>query len=206
MSRIYRAVFSCTGTDGALMEPSVHYQTDVPLGGDEPDPSDVATGIWGHVGTTFLGCFSSYVTCHELVVLEETLPPDIGVAGAHAVGLNGTMSGSGDSLPAGVCPLLNIHTDTRSRSARGWTHMPYLQWADRCGHSAWDSAALSALQAFANLLADTIDLGSLIITHLNPVVYSRTRRTRAESPWTFKVTNVHANPAPKYLRSRTTSP
>jgi hypothetical protein len=51
-----------------------------------------------------------------------------------------------------------------------------------------------------------MSLGSILPTTLNPVVYSRTRHLRDTSPWTFRVTNVSVNPAPHWLRSRTTSP
>ena len=206
MSRVYRAVFSCVGDGGQLQEPSFHYKINVNALGSEPDASDVAAGIWDHVGTQFRGCFSSYIMVNELVVLEEVLSPDIGVAGSHHVGLRGTMSGSGDSLPAGVCPLLNVHTNVRSRSARGWTHMPYLQWADRAGISSWDTTAINALQAFADVMNDSIDLGAINPSQAVPVVYSRTRHERAQDPWTFDVTTVSVNHAPKYLRSRTTTP
>ena len=60
--------------------------------------------------------------------------------------------------------------------------------------------------ALAAKLDDSFDLGSIIITHVNPVVYSRTRRLRGESTWTFKVTSATANHQVRWLKSRLTAP
>ena len=206
MANIYRATFKCITDNGALVEPSLHYQTDVPLGGDEPDPSDIAAGIWGHLGSAFKACFSSHTTVQVLLVGQEVLPPDIGIAGSHDVNEVGTLSGSGDSFPDGCCPLVNLHTNVRSRSARGWLHLPPPRWADNVSNNVWSGSVVTAITAFRALLDDEIDLGSLIITQLNPVVYSRTRRQREETPYTFRVQSATLNPSVHWLRSRMTTP
>jgi len=206
VARIYRLTFKCVTSNGILVEPSLHYQTDLSLGGSEPDPSDVAAGVWGHIGTQFLSCFSAITTCQELLALEEVVPPAIGVAGVHSVGLPGTLAGSGDSIPPGLVPLINLHTDTRSRSARGWMHPPSPQWADRAGYSTWDGTMLSVLGDFASLLDDVITIGSVITTDLRPGVYSRTRALRGETPDFFHLVSASVNHTPKWLRSRMTTP
>jgi hypothetical protein len=206
VARIYRLQFECVTDIGTLVQPSLHYQTDVPLGGDEPDPDDVAAAVWGHVGTTFKNCFSSHTTVTAIAALEEVLAPDIGVAGTHTVGEVGTLAGSGDSMQDSVCPLINLHTAVRSRSARGWMFMPPPRWSDRWSVVGWDGTLQADLAAFCAQLDDVIDLGTLIITHLNPVVYSRTRRQRATSPWTFRVASATARTKAHWLRSRATAP
>jgi hypothetical protein len=206
VARIYRLQFDCVTDLGTLVMPSLHYQTDVPAGGDEPDPSDVASAVWSHLGSAFKACFSSHTTVTSVAALEEVLPPDIGVAGTHTVGEAGTLAGSGDSTPDAMTVLVNLHTNTRSRSARGWLHMPPPRWADRLSVSGWDGTMMTAIGAFAALLDDQLELGTLIITDLNPVVYSKTRRQREEDPFTFRVTSATGRTAAHWLRSRMTAP
>jgi len=206
VARVYRLTFQCTGANAELIQPSLHYQTDVPPAGDEPDPNDVAAGVWGVLGTQFLACFHNEVNVHDLVALEETLPPAIGVAGLHHVGLAGTLTGAGDWLPEGLVPLINIHTDTRSRSARGWVHMPNPRYSNFISNNVWSGGVNTALDAFAAKLDDSFDLGAVFPTHVNPVVYSRTRRSRGEDPFTFRVTGATARRTVAFLRSRMTTP
>jgi len=124
VSRVYRATIQCVDS-GILVYPSFHYQTDLTAVQSEPDPSDVAAGIWGHIGTAFTACCPSRLTINQLVVTEQTVPPALGVAGDHTIATAGTLASSGtDTMPTGLCPILNLHSNTRSRSARGWTFMP----------------------------------------------------------------------------------
>lgn len=196
----------CTLNDGTLVEPSLHYQTDLSDLQSEPDPSDVAGEVWAHLGTQFRACFSNHCTVHELVALEETLPPAIGVAGAHSVELAGTLTGSGDQIPSGLVPLINIHTDTRSRSARGWMFMPSPKYADEVSANVWGSGFTAVVNNFTALLDDVLSIGSINPSNINPVVYSRTRRSRAESPYTFRVISASLNPTCHWLKRRMTSP
>lgn len=206
MSRVYRATVHAEFNDGTLIEPSLHYQTDVPTGGDEPAPADVADGIWGVWGTQFLACCPPTVSVHDLVVTEQVLPPDTAVQGSKHVGLNGSIIGSGTGLPRGLVPIINLHTDTVSRNARGHICMPSpLDNSFLVGNN-WSSGMIAALDALAAKLDDSFDLGTIIITHVNPVIYSRTRRVRGQSPWTFRVTSASTNHVPHWLRSRMTSP
>lgn len=205
MARVYRVTIMAK-RGSTLIEPSLHYQTDVPGLGEEPDPNDVANGAWSVWGTQFLACCASDLHVDTVVALEETLPPDIGVAGVHTVNLNGTHSLGDEAMPSGMASLINIHTGTRSRSARGWLRMPYPPGSFNVNGDVWTSTYQSLLQAFADLLDNSFELGSVNPTTVNPVVYSKTRRQRAETPYTFRVTNATANPRVHWLRSRTTSP
>lgn len=206
MARIYRTVIQAHYLDGTLVEPSLHYQTDVPTGGDEPDPSDVAAGIWGHIGALVLACSNEQVVFDELVVSEETVPPAIGVAGAHTIGTAGTNSHGGQTLPKGLVAVLDKHTGTRSRNSRGNCRIAVPGSSEIYNAGLFSSSYLTTLANLCAVLADEIDLGSLIITQLNPVVFSRTRLLAAEDPVTFKVTSATANPVPHWLRSRMTNP
>lgn len=207
MARTYRATIKGhVVSDGALVEPSLHYQTDVALAGSEPDPGDVADAIWSHIGGGFLSLTSTQIRIDELVVLEQTVPPLIGVAGAHTINQLGTQSAYAGELPRALCPILNFHTDTRSRSARGWTFMPQITAAAYYSGGLWSAAFQTSMNDFAALLDDSMDLGAINPTHLNPVVYSRTRHLRGQDPYTFRVKTVKVNPRPGYLRSRLSAP
>src|SRR5215469_17598113 len=204
--RIYRATVSCTHSDGTLVMPSLHYKTDPPPLGDEPAPDDVASAIWGLIGDQLRACTTSDVTFHELVVTEEVVPPDLGVAGSFGGLGAGTGVFSDEALPHGLVPVLNLHTATRSRSARGWFRPASPGKASVVNGNVWTSAYMTILNNLAAVLDDDADMGSLTTTHLQPVVYSRTRHLRSEDPYWFDVTSGSANPRCHWLRTRMTNP
>lgn len=207
MARTYRCTLQAHYSDGTLVEPSLHYQTDLPDLGDEPDPSDVATGIWGHLGAEWQESCPTYVHIDSLVVTEMVVPPLIGVGGEHVVNADGTGSAGAEDLPRELVPLVNVHTDTRSRSARGNLRLAGVGDKSKIIARTFQAAYVTAVYTpFINKIPDEIDLGSLVITRLNPVVYSRTRHLRGETPYTFRVVGASLNPKPKWLRSRGTSP
>jgi hypothetical protein len=208
MARVYKCTFMGRFTNGALVEPGVHYQTDLSAGGSEPAPDDVANAIWGHIGIPFQQATSTYVTVDELVVVEQVIPPAIGVVGAHSVGAPGLLSPGDDALPREMAALISWHTNTHSRSARGHTFMPnpgastYLQ-----GDKTWVETIMAQLQAFANACLGLITVGSSPFeTTLRPVIYSRTRHLRGQVPFTFELSGATAKQAPTWLRSRGTVP
>jgi len=209
MARTYKATIRCRDDSGILIQPSLHYQTDVSVVGSEPDPNDVAAGIWAIIRDHFIGATPLDVTIDELVVGEEVLKPAIGASGSHPINVQGSFSTSGDRMPNACVAVLNRHTATRSRSARGWLMMPGGILADQQANGLWhtDGGYWTAwLVPLAALLDNSFDLGSVDPTHVNPVVYSRTRHQRGDSPYTFRVTNATANPQVRWLKSRLTIP
>jgi hypothetical protein len=146
------------------------------------------------------------ITVDALVVSEEVLPPDLGAAGVHVVGAAGTSTLSTEYLPRELVPIVNLHTDTRSRSARGHLALACPSGSSSIGVRVWTGAYLTAFQAFAAKLDDTFSLGVVGETTVRPVVYSKTRRKRALDPYTFHVVNATVNTRPKWLRSRGTTP
>lgn len=207
MSRVYRATLKCSYSDGTLIEPSVHYQTDVPLAGGEPDHQDVVDGIYDLLGTAFLNTLPVSVTFDDLVAAEQTIAPDIGVVGTHHVGAVGTGQGSGQLVPRALVPLFSLHTDVHSRSARGHFFGCSPGGTAPLESGLWASSGVQPyLDAFAALLDNSFDLGTAQITHVNPVVYSRKRHQQGASPYTFRVTSAVAKTRPTWLRSRLTTP
>jgi hypothetical protein len=206
MARTYRATVKAHYGNGILIEPSLHYQTDLSFIGDEPDPSDVAGGIWTLIGTAFLACCHSTIHVDELIVAEEVLKPDLGAAGSHIVNQDGTFSSGSSTIPHALAAVVNLHTATRSKSARGWCMMPSPLVAAALATDLWTGTYLTALQTLAALLDNSFDMGTIDITHVNPVVYSGTRRKRGEEPWTFRVTSSTVNPQTRWLKSRLSNP
>jgi hypothetical protein len=70
----------------------------------------------------------------------------------------------------------------------------------------WDPSYVASVQGFADQLDNSFDLGSLFPTHVNPVVYSRTRHKRGLTPYAFRITSALANEQPTWLRRRLTTP
>lgn len=191
--------------DGTLAVPSLHYQTDVPPGGDEPDPDDVATGVWGVIGTTYLAACRAF-TVHQVVATEQVLPPDIPAQGLKSVEAGGTLAGSDSNLPYGLVPIVNLRTDVASRSSRGHIVLPGPVDSTSFTAGLWNTAHQTAYNALAAKLDDSFDLGTLFITHVNPVVYSRKRHKDGLTPYTFRVSSASLNTTPHWLRSRMTKP
>lgn len=207
MARTYRVTFHCHHSNGTLVEPSLHYQTDVPTGGDEPDPDDVAAGVWTELGTQFLGALTGDVTVDTVVATEQVVPPDIGAQGAHNVNAVGVNSESDTKLPLALVPILNLRTHTVSRSARGYMTMASPRTSTSLASGgAWASGWIDLWTSLCNRFDNSFDLGTLIITHVNPVVYSRKRHRAGTTPYTFRVTAASPNARPHWLRTRTTSP
>jgi hypothetical protein len=205
---VYKATINAKVTStGALVMPSFHYKTDPPPLGDEPNPNDVADALWSHFGTAALACMDSGISVQELILTEEVLSPDIGTSGVHTVGANGTRStGAGHAVPRGITQVLDRHTGVRSRSSRGWTMWPGPLGSDDIAGNLFASGWDTAIDALCALLDDHLDIGTVTTTRVTPIVYSKTRRQRAENPYTFDVTTVTANRVPSWLRSRMTAP
>lgn len=209
MSRVYRVTFRAFDVDdNSLIQPSLHYQTDVPPLGDEPDPDDVASEVYDLVGTEFLACCSSRITLTELVAREEVLAEEetVPAVGRHGVNASGTLSYANGDLPRELVGIVNIKTGAAIRSGRGYITLPGPYNESFLSSRIWASTYFTVLAAFAAKLDDQGHIGTVQITDLNPVVYSKTRRKAGKDPWTFRVTGGVANARPHWRRSRGNSP
>jgi hypothetical protein len=209
VARSYRCTFFCRDLDdGTVIQPSLHYQTDLATGGDEPDGADVATGVWGVVGQEFLNCTPSRVEVDGLVVRSEEVPGSgvLPTEGFHSVGLQGNLAVLEGDLPRELVALVNIHTNVGSRSARGYITLPGPYGEGYLTLKQWAGAYATAGHAFAAKLDDSFSLGTVQAADVHPVVYSRTRRLKGFAPWTFRVTSGTFNLRPHWRRSRGTSP
>ena len=84
--------------------------------------------------------------------------------------------------------------------------MPSPHWSDFVSNNVWSGSGLTALNALAAVLDDSITESGTFPCTLVPVVYSRTRAQRAETPFSFDVSSVTLNPRVHWLKSRMTTP
>ncbi len=207
MSRVYRAsIVGHVNVNGALIISTLHYQTDVPTAGSEPDPDDVADGVWSTIGSHYLAATAARCTVDRVDVIEMVIPPALASGGSHVVNSAGLLTSTAGELPAALCLGINIHTETRSRSSRGFTHMPPCFDPTYSGGPVAAGTYLTKVQDMATVLDDSFDLGTFDPTHVHPVVYSRKRHRAGDDPFAFRVTTATVNPKWRYVRSRDTSP
>lgn len=215
MSKIWRfELESQDTTNGALGLSHVTYQTDVPLAGTEPDAAEILDHILDHFSSSAHNMSKWTVIMKQQVKLirarvREELDPtsgDIGEVAEEALNLSGgNGSETGDRLPSAMCIWLSYKTATASRSARGGTHLPPEMDADHLDVSGlWDSTIVTGASwlALAASILDPLDDVFQATGDINPVVYSRTRRGRSLSPYTFPITSVSISNRPRWLRRR----
>jgi hypothetical protein len=142
----------------------------------------------------------------RVTVVEQVIHPAIGAQGNHVVNEAGTADPGNADLPLALSPLLNLHTNVASRSARGWIFFPCVMDSALIADREWTVGIYNNMQDVAAVLDNSFDLGSVFPTHVNPVVYSRTRHKNGLDPHAFQITSASSARRPHYLRSRDTSP
>jgi hypothetical protein len=207
MARTYRAsIISHVNNTGAEIVSTLHYQTDLTFIGDEPDPDDVAAGVWSTIGSSYRAATVTRITIDRVDVLEMVIKPDLAAGGTHIVGLAGTLASPGGDMSQATCLGINLRTTTRSRSSRGFMHMPPPLDHQYSSGQGWTGGYLTLSQTVADTVDDSFDLGTINVTHVHPVVYSRLRHQEGLTPYTFRVTQGTITNKQRYVRSRDTSP
>ena len=168
----------------------------------------MAEGVWGKVGLAFLNVLPTRVRCIGLLARAEEIPGSgiIPVEAFRSVSSAGLLAVAEADLPRELVAIVNIHTGVGSRSARGYITLCGPYGEGYMTGKSWAGTYATAGHAFADLLEDSFQLGQANPSTVNPVVYSRTRRIRGQSPFTFRVTGATFNTKPHWLRSRGTSP
>src|SRR5215204_582242 len=218
MSRVYRYIIHCRkGTTNEDMISHVTYQTDVPIGLDEPSPETVLTKLNEHYstsGTDMVAIRNLLDNSSKLVrtlVSQEVAPGSPDAPATHEANFN--LNGLGgavptDALPVPVCMYLAFKTGTAARYARGGTHTPATVFPSALnGNGAYDESGSywTNVGGFRDKILDALEDVFETTGDINPVVYSRARRARGES-YTFGITNVLRRQDPRWLRRRMTAP
>lgn len=209
MSAVYR--FSYVGhlATGVVFNTGLHYQTDLAPAGSEPAPADVLAAIDGHLRTAFRAALQNGYTVDSAELREEVdlSTGAVPSAASLVVGALGTLSGGSNIAPDATCGIVKLKSNAALRSGRGYMAFPGPRNASFMADGQnWSSSWLTLLSAFAALLDDEMTLGTVLPATLKPVVYSKTRRARGLTPYTFEVSEAVASPRIRWRRSRTTSP
>lgn len=218
MAQIYRYIISIehVGT-GTISQTTCHVQTDVPIAGTEPGAQYVLDQLDQHFSTSgtnlnhIRNAMASTLRVVKTQLREEVEPGsgDIPETAENTYGLSGLLSASAATLPLAVCVWYRFNTGVGIRSARGGTHGPPYMAHDSLNSSreidfatGYGSANATLAAKFADHLNDNFQTTG----DINFVIYSRVRRQRGQSPFTFKLTGTVATSKPRWLRRRETSP
>lgn len=215
MATVWRFILTSqdttTGKDGTT---TVHYQTDVPIAASEPSAATVLDQILqhysssGHNMSKWQPVMRNSTKLTRARVVEEVMPgsgdlADTAEEALSIVGTRGTISG--DHLPPEACLWLAFKSDVASRSARGGTHLPPIVDASELNSvGEWDTGLVNAAGMVA--LTDSIkdDLNDVFAStgDILPVIYSRTRRSRGQSPFTFDLKSIVPSSKVRWLTRR----
>jgi hypothetical protein len=219
MANVYRfeltSVDTTSGKEGLT---HVHYQTSLAVGDSETSAADLLDEILqhysssGHNMSVWQGVMRNSTKLTKARLVEEVAPgsgdlADVAEESLNVVGTRGTISG--DHLPAEMCLWFGFKSDVASRSARGGTHLPSIIDASELNSTGlWDTGYVNAAAviALADAIKDDINdvFGTTGTSDINPVIYSRTRRSRGQSPYTFDLKSVIRSDKPRWLRRRAT--
>lgn len=208
MSTVWKAAFlwhhgSMSGSTG------FHYQTDLEPGESEPPGDQVADELDTKLTSGFRGCCLSAIVIDKIYVHSEELRGgDIPRSGQHLIAASGTLGGANDGrLDDQMYPIIDRYSEAATRSGRGWSAMPPILNSAAMGGDGLiaPSGFLGlALTSFEALLDDDISHTTVGVLRwkLHPVIYSKTRRTREQDPWTFRVSRAQHALRPHWLRTR----
>lgn len=216
MAKIWRFEVIGLARDGVTQFMTTqHYQTDLSGTDSEASAATILDKVLSHYSSSAhnLSKFSAMMdTGSKLtraVIREELLPSDESLPETAEELLNvaGTRSFTGDALPTAMCVWVADKTGVASRSARGGSHVPpAYEPALLTAGGQWDAGTTywTAVLAYATARADGIEnaFGLSGLSDIEPVVYSRTRRIRTLSPFTFDYESCLASVIPRWLRRR----
>lgn len=221
MSKIWRFELESTVVASGLKGLStMHWQTDLNATDDEAPASQILDNILdhfsssGHNMSNFAATMKSQVKLTKARVREEVEPGsgDIAEVAEEVLGITGTNGSiAGDQLPPELCVWLHLGTGNASRSSRGGFHLPFqLDPALLTSTGAWDTAVMTAAPytTLGNLVIDDINdaFGTSGLSDIKSIIYSRTRRARGLSPYTFGLTDYLFSPKVRWLSRRGTPP
>jgi hypothetical protein len=199
---------------------TIHYQTDLGALSGEPAAARVLEELEQHYSTsgTSLNVWTSAMRADCVItktrVREEVAPGsgDIPAQAENVQSKPGLISAvAGDKLPIEVCVWIKLTSDVASRSSRGGLHLPpQLDPTQLDSNGRWQASWLAGnLDVIEAAIVDTLDdvfpeeVGN---ASLIPVIYSKTRRARGQSPFTFQITHAVSQDRVRWLRRRGIAP
>lgn len=212
---IVRCSIESAGSNGVLYINTLHYRVegDAAMEGNEPTVADVCSKVFDKLGAAYRALLYGDRHLNRIVGRTEvqTWLGEVASAGEFVSGLAGTLIGGDGKLPNPLSAVIDLHSDVASRSSRGWQMLPgSVNSADMDGSGKWNSSGsyFPAVQAYAALLDDNIQHTVLAVNawHLQPIIYSRTRRKRGVEPYYFSVKSAIAKQDPRWVNRRRTAP
>lgn len=214
MSKIYRVEFIGThAPSGQAFMCHVHYQTDVPLAGTEPTPDTVLDAVLAHYSSSghnmskWSAVMDTETSLVRAVAREEVAPGsgDLPGIGEEDLNITGTLTApTVNQNPVALCAWIRFRTGIASRSARGGTHSPpvlnptSLSSAGNFTTGTWWTNIGLLSDAIRDALEDVFQTTG----DINPVVYSRTRRERGQTPYVWDIVETDVSLTPRWLRRR----
>jgi hypothetical protein len=212
---IVRFAIESFGSSGVEYVNTLHYRVegDASFAGNEPTVADACDAVWTKLGAAYRNCLYGDRTVRAVVGRTEvrTWLGEVASAGESAVGLTGLLAGGDGKVYRAQSLVIALKSDVASRSARGWIMVPgSVNSTDMDGSGQWSASGTyyTSCVALAALLDDNIqhDVLGTHAWHLQPVIYSRTRRKRDLTPYYFSVKSALAKRDPRWLRRRVTAP
>lgn len=191
-------------TTGLLITNVLHVEVDTLS--SPPNWTSIAGDIYTWLGQLWLNGLATEDQFVQLVVTDENYPGSTFGQGVHVVGLPGTRAPTDGRLNRAICAVVSWKTATAKRYARGHTFMWPVQSSTECsanGQLNSTGAYASALGAFASAYVAGHTAGS---TSYTPIIYSRTRQARGQTPFTFPVLALGVIWNQHWLSSRSAAP
>lgn len=206
---IYQFAYKSTDVEGVAYVNTWHFVTQPPELGSEPAASDVIATIDTAYRSLYKNCLYNGITVNT-AELGELLPPaslDVPRGAVINVGQNGTLTGGDGKMPPALDLIIAKKTGVPRRWARGYVAIPSPRSSGNLSGSAqWTGNFLTACQALAAIFDDDYEIGTVSVTSVIPVVYSRVQHAKgASQPWAqIQAGTVRLKPS--WRRSRMTSP
>lgn len=206
---IYAFTYQSTSSGGVIYDNTLHYVTQPPLEGSEPAAADVLSVIDTALRTSYKACLNTQVTLLSATLSERVQPGsgDVPVGAALEIGDAGTGPTYDGKVSPALCCIIQLKTGVPLRSARGYLAMPSPEASTAMASSSkFTGTYLTGLDAFAAKLDDDYEIGTVSVTSVIPVVYSRTRHARGQNPPWFQVEAGVVRNAQRWRRSRLSVP
>lgn len=200
---------------GVVQVNNLHYRlvADTAFITNEPTVADTASELWTKLGTAYRATLLTSTTMQLVHGYQEveTWNGAIASSGDFVVNLAGTAALGTGQVARPLSGVIDLRSDVATRSGRGWIMLPGPADPTMLNSSGTFNsigAYTVAAQNLAALLDDAIqhDVLGVHAWHLTPCIYSRTRRKRAQSPFTFDVKAASFRLDPRWVSRRRTAP
>jgi hypothetical protein len=211
MAKIWKVTWQYVN-GGQECDLGLHYQWDGETGSTEISAEKVCDVLDTKLTTAIKNMVRDTGSVVAVIAREEVDPTGTDVPEVHEkpLGVAGTIfSGTAGSLPYELVPLFHRKTSGAVKGGQSWCFGPSPLGGAGITNGLWDTGSVpyGAWSTFAALLDDRVHYDNSpavtgTVGDLVPVAYTKTRRKRGISPYTFNVTSAGVARQPRWLRSR----